>query len=196
MIEGKERLKRVRSHLGDAWRNWDGDLSKYDWDVETSRNPFLLLFALFCIGVVGVAALLWYLIVPRLAEIHPRAPLATGFLFLFIGGGIVLVSLSVILSVLTNRRLLLTRLALLFLILAVRPMGGIAARFGFSRDRVENSFLKIHNTLVRLIDRGGDTTASWSCSPAVSAGTPGGNSWRSRSGTGAASTRREGGRRR
>lgn len=155
MIEGKERLKRARDHLGDAWRNWDGDLSKYEWDVETSRNPFLLLFALFCIGVVGVAALLWYLIVPRLAEIHPRAPLFTGFLFLTVGGGIVLVSLSVILSVLTNRRLLLTRVALLSLILAVRPMGKIAHRFGFSRDRVENSFLKIHNTLVRLIDRGG-----------------------------------------
>lgn len=155
MVQRVSYRKAVRAHLGDAWRNWDGDLSNYDWNVETSRNPFLLLFALFFIGVVGVAWLVWYLIFPRLAEIHPKAPLYTGVLFLTVGGGVVLASLSVILSVLSNRRLFLTRLALFFLIVAVRPMGRIAARFGFPRDRVENSFLKIHNTVVRLIDRGG-----------------------------------------
>lgn len=154
MIKKETKKRRVRGYLGDAWRSWDGDLSRYDWRVETSRNPFLLLFALFCIGVVGAVWLLWFLIVPRLAEIHPKAPLYTGFVFLVGGGGVVLVSLSVILSVLTNRKMFLSRVALAFLALAVRPMGRIAHRFGFSRDRVENSFLKIHNTLTRLIDRG------------------------------------------
>jgi hypothetical protein len=146
--------KSAAVRLGDAWRQWDGDLAAYEWKVETSHRPFLLLFALFCILVVAAGWLLWYLVVPRLAEIHPRAPYWTGLAFLVGGGGIVLVSLSVILSVLTNRRLLLTRLALVLLVLAVRPSARIAQRFGFSRDRVENSFLKIHNTVVRLIDSG------------------------------------------
>jgi hypothetical protein len=141
----------ARRPLGDAWRDWDGDLAQYDWNVETPRGPFLVLFALFCIGVVAVAWLLWYLIVPRLGQIHPRAPLYSGILFLVVGGAVVHISLSVILSVLTNRRLLLTRVALLFLVVAVRLMTPIARRFGLSRDRFENSFLKIHNAVTRLI---------------------------------------------
>jgi hypothetical protein len=140
--------------LGDAWKGWDGDLASYEWKVDTSRSPFLVLFALFCIGLVGLAWLLWYLIYPRLTEIHPRAPFWTGIVFLLVGAAVILISLSVILSVLTNRRLLLTRFALSFLVFAVRPMAPIAERFGFSRDRVENSFLKIHNSVTRLIDQG------------------------------------------
>ncbi|MFH1680120.1 MAG: DUF116 domain-containing protein [Candidatus Eisenbacteria bacterium] len=147
-------MKKPAVHLGDAWSQWDGDLSSYEWKVETSHRPFLIFFALFCIALVGIGWLLWYLVVPRLAELHPRAPFWTGVAFLVGGGGVVLVSLSVILSVLTDRRLLLTRLALVFLVLAVRPTARIAQRFGFSRDRVENSFLKIHNTVTRLIDSG------------------------------------------
>ncbi|RPJ40999.1 MAG: hypothetical protein EHM19_12750, partial [Candidatus Latescibacterota bacterium] len=56
------RREEPRGKLGDAWRNWNGDLAAYDWKVETSRGPFLILFALFCIGVVAIAWLLWYLV--------------------------------------------------------------------------------------------------------------------------------------
>jgi len=64
------------------------------------------------------------------------------------------VSLSVILSVLTNRRLFFTRFALFMVILAFHPMARLAQRFGFSQDRAGNSFLKIHNTLTCLLARG------------------------------------------
>jgi hypothetical protein len=150
----REKKKRYSRYLGDAWRGWDGDLSRYEWDVDTSRNPYLLLFALFWIAAVGMVWLLWYLIVPRLAEIHPKAPFLTGLVFLAGGLFLVVVSLSVILSILTNRRLILTRVALFMVILAFHPMAKLAQRFGFSQDKAGNSFLKIHNTLTCLLARG------------------------------------------
>jgi len=148
----RDKVRRSRSYLGNAWQEWDGDLSRYDWKVDSPKGLFLLLFALFWIAAVGVLWLAWYLILPRIEALHPRAPLATGILFLVGGAAVVLISLSVILSVLTNRNLLVTRLALFMLILAAKPMARVAGRFGFSQDRVWNSFLKIHNLLVRFID--------------------------------------------
>ncbi|MBN1825723.1 MAG: DUF116 domain-containing protein [Candidatus Eisenbacteria bacterium] len=148
----REKVRRSRDYLGNAWEEWDGDLTRYDWKVDTPKGTFLLLFALFWIAAVGVLWLAWYLILPRLQSFHPRAPLLSGLLFLVGGATVVLVSLSVILSVLTNRNLLVTRLALFMLILAAKPMARIAGRFGLSQDRVWNSFLKIHNLLVRFID--------------------------------------------
>lgn len=150
----REKVKSSRSYLGNAWQEWDGDVSHYEWDVETPRYSFLILFALFWIAAVGTAWLLWYMILPRLAALHPLAPLVTGIVFLVVGSVVVLVSLSVILSALTNRNFLITRLALFMLVLAVKPMAKLAQRFGFSQDRVSNSFLKIHNILTRQIVRG------------------------------------------
>ena len=135
--------------LGDEWRDWDGQ------STPDATAPKRLFFALV-LGVLVVMALSsvlsWYMVAPRLAEWHPRAPAAL----------LVVLGLAVVASGLAVGLLAL-------MLLAEWPRGALATSFGrgilalferhafwlgralsINRDRLAHAFIRTNNGLVRL----------------------------------------------
>lgn len=120
-------------------------------NAETSKRIFLnlLLFAILLIGAVGVG--IWYLISPRLQQLHHGLPSAVllGWLalccFLFLG--FLLISLSVLL----NKDLLLCfgkkEFSVAYLLPLVLKLG---RKLGVPYDKLAHSFVRVSNALTGI----------------------------------------------
>jgi len=115
------------------------------------KGIFLGLSAISLFVLVFMAIFLWYLVAPRLAQIHIGFPLLVGFAMALFA---LLVSLGLVLilvSTATERNLLfpgeyqLTVKVLFPIAVAVGKMLGI------SKDTVKRSFIQVNNGLVRSL---------------------------------------------
>lgn len=98
--------------------------------------------------------LLWFLISPRLRQIHPLLPLLVALgLALFISvvvGGLILLFLSSI----TERDFLFPHGKKQVTVKVLFPLvTGLATLLGISRERVKNSFVEVNNSLVKATRR-------------------------------------------
>ena len=133
--------------LGDEWLDWEGEVEEQGFDER--RRLFVLLAAGgMALGMVGIAAL-WYLILPRLAQLDPRLPTVVGGLL--VGGlGLVVIYFGLIVcSAATGRNLLPPPLRAWTLMGILVPVAlSVGRRLGLSRDRVGNSIIKFNNALI------------------------------------------------
>ncbi|MGH7581203.1 MAG: hypothetical protein ACREM9_13570 [Gemmatimonadales bacterium] len=143
----------VDRRLGHEWDEWDGRPLPNRGDYDSSPTLFFGWSAAALAAALTVAALLLYLLGPRLALLHPNVPAA-----LWAGLALVAVVLwawwaVLFLSYGSGRALLPERLAERgpFLRL-MRLTSRVADRFG-RRDWVENAAVKIYNALALLRGR-------------------------------------------
>jgi len=148
--ENKKDVKPDRK-LGDEWLDWDGDIRKYQGEINERKRLFFAfaLLSIFLLAVLGF--IVWYLITPRLASIHYLLPY-------FVGGamaaGFALICLwfaFLTLSVLLGRDLVIywgKRKVSLNPFLPV--VVGLGKFFGISRDRMGSSFVKASNALLQV----------------------------------------------
>jgi hypothetical protein len=136
-----------RRRLGDEWADWDGSVE--DLSTDTDGRVFIGL-SIFTIAVIlGITALFGWLIYPRLNQIgfllgelfnwlyFALAAILVWWLSLFIWGGV------------TKRPFLSTLLIVPKLINLLLEISLWTGRLvGVSRDRLVNSFLKIHNLFI------------------------------------------------
>jgi len=145
------RLQVADRKLGDEWAEWDGCLDEHDFNVDARKRLFisfsLFAFLLLC----GIALLFWYLIQPRIIEL---SSILANWISFFILGLMVLFFFWLflnILSIILEKNLLLRvfrfEFSLTFLAPVVIRLGN---RFGISRDKMSNSFIKVSNSLTRL----------------------------------------------
>jgi uncharacterized protein len=143
----------VDRRLGHEWDEWDGKPLPNRGDYD---SPPLLFFAWSAVALVvglGLAALVLFLLGPRLADLHARVPrlLWTGLgamaFVLWAWWGVLFLSYAI------GRPLLPERLAERgpFLRL-MRLTSRVADRFG-RRDWVENASVKVYNALALLRGR-------------------------------------------
>lgn len=143
----------VDRRLGHEWDSWDGTPLPRGGNFDA---PVALFFQ-WSLGLIVLlaltAALLLFLLQPRLNQVHPTLPGAIAAL-VALGTGSALGWLGALaLSARTKTSLLPERLAergpLLFL---MRRVGRLAGRFGH-RDRVENAAVKLYDRLALARNR-------------------------------------------
>ena len=139
------------SHLGDEWQS--EDLSRHEGELDESIGLFFGFTTVSFVILSLFAFLVLYLISPRLAEFHPIVPPIIIFVAIVMVSVAAILLLLTSLTVVTGKNLfpsVLTKggrdkgLIMLITPLAVK-LGGM---FGFSRDRIASSFIKVNNALV------------------------------------------------
>lgn len=132
--------------LGDEWKNWDGKTRPES--TEADYRVFLGLAVLSIVILILSAWLFLWLIYPRLVSTGSFMPKMFSGIFLVFAGALVLWLLLFLISAVRRRPI--TRLViipqminrLLGLVMAVGRL------FGISKDRMTNSFMKIHNLII------------------------------------------------
>jgi len=146
--ESAHKEKKIgKRKLGEEWADWDGRI------VETSSDTDPRIFigvAMATIAVIlSLTALFGWLIYPRLNQIGHFLGRAFNILYFVMAAILVLWLLLFIWGAVTKRPflsplLIVPKLVNLLLELSIR----IGKVFGVSRDRLVNSFLKLHNLFI------------------------------------------------
>jgi hypothetical protein len=137
--------------LGDEWAEWNGCIDEKEVDFNAGKRLFIG-FALLALIILSAGALLfWYLIQPRILEL---SSLLAQVISLAVLGGVVSFSFWLFLNVLSivlEKNLLLHIFRFEFSLTFLAPMViRLGNRFGVSKDRLFNSFIKVSNSLTRL----------------------------------------------
>ena len=143
-------VKARDRRLGDEWADWDGRVGEQETNLDEDQRVFVGYAFLCLLAVIAGAALFIYMIYPRLEGWHHIIARSIIALLLLICAAMVLWFASISLPLLTGVRLpwrmeFVQKTLNLLVPLTVR-LGG---RFGISRDRMSNSFIKVSNALVR-----------------------------------------------
>lgn len=136
-----------RRKLGDEWVDWDGRVEETSADTDGRVFVGLAMASIVCI--LAVTGLLGWLISPRLHQLGrvPAAVFKFGYLAL---AGVLVVWLGLFIWGALSKRPFLSGLVIvpkmvnLLLDVSIR----IGRLFGVSRDRLVNSFLKLHNIFI------------------------------------------------
>jgi len=149
----KEDGKKKDRKLGDEWADWSGD--PRDQVIDEKASTFLVLGSVVFFIMLLLFLFAWYMIEPRVGQLSPVAAhvgryasigLTALFLVLVIIEGLVLKA---------GRSLFPYRLVEKFLVTLLPMAIRLGGRFGTSRDRVGNSFIKIHNFITKTSASGG-----------------------------------------
>lgn len=148
-VTEKEQLGTRRDRkLGDEWTDWNGEMDPSGLVIDEKRTTFLVLASIVLFLYIFLLFLGWYMIKPRVEDLSPAVATLMG---------LTLISLTIglIISVIVESVLLYAFKKSLFpyrwiqkFFLALLPKAiWLGARLGINRDRVGNSFIKMHNLI-------------------------------------------------
>jgi hypothetical protein len=144
-------VKTKDRKLGDEWRDWDGAPGSQDHEIDEKLSTFFILAASILFILVSLIYILWYMMKPRVDQFHPSIAnliewSGKGFIALFF---VLLVSECI--AILKFKKSFLPYKWIEKLLLTLLPMTvWLGTKFGLSRDRVGNSFIKVHNVVTKL----------------------------------------------
>ena len=149
MKEPVEEAGTKDRKLGDEWADWDGVSKPHEQEIEERSVTFLVLAAVAALVLIGLVSAGWYMVRPRLEQFSPALPGVIEYFMIGIGVVAVLViSLEILVLRKAGKSLLPGKLVeKLFLLLLPKALW-FGGRFGISRDRVGNSFIKVHNHIM------------------------------------------------
>lgn len=145
-----ELKKKKDVHLGDEWQDWNGDSEKFEGSTEAGKRLFLVLSAIVLVIFLSTATFIVYMINPRLVQVSPLLSTASwitlGIIDLFFTVWFFLMIRSALtekpsLSNFWGKRISIN----LFIPFATK----LGTKFGISKDRLWNSFIKVSNSLIR-----------------------------------------------
>lgn len=143
----RENTVREKRRLGDEWVDWDGRID--DGSTDTDGRVFIGVAMATIAAILGLTALLGWLIYPRLDQIGALA--RTSFTAAYgLLAAVLLVWLILFIWGAASKRpffstlIVVPKLVNLLLEISI----GIGKIFGLSRDRLVNSFLKLHNIFI------------------------------------------------
>jgi len=155
---GGAREERDRV-LGDEWLDWNGEGAAED--AREGKRTFLLLSLLVLGGFLLLAALFWYLVLPRFQQygaVYARIlTVALAALGLFALGWYALLAVAVVSKRLYFRFCLQRRAGLFLMLFPV--VSRVASSIGISRDRLSHSFIEVTNRLAGTGQREGRVLA-------------------------------------
>ena len=136
--------------LGDEWTDWKGETGSAEQEADEGAATFLMLAGAVLFFFIVLLNLGWYLVKPRIGQFSPVAivPLEWGIEGLSI---LILVIIGAeTISVAKFEKSLLPYVWTERSLLALLPKSvWLGNRLGISRDRVSNSFIKVHNVVLR-----------------------------------------------
>ncbi|MDI6783536.1 MAG: DUF116 domain-containing protein [bacterium] len=132
--------------LGDEWLDWNGKSAPTK--IETGKGLFILFSILSLLLLCLVLIIFHWLIQPRLTQFGPVV-VQLGTILIYLLVIITFIWLVVLLLALTTRSLFILKLIRKPSYLgALLPWSARLGKWlGVSRDRISNSFLKVHNLL-------------------------------------------------
>jgi len=150
MIETNHQAK-VDRKLGDEWTDWDGNIDPSELEIDEGLGVFFTLAASIVLIFIALPSLGWYLIKPRIELLSPLVSNLIEWAVMLLT--VILIGLLLVqsISLMKRRRSLIPYRWMVKLILSLLPktvwLGG---RFGISKDRVGNSFIKVHNFMTKI----------------------------------------------
>ena len=142
--------KPVDRKLGDEWTDWKGDGGSVDLETNESSATFLILSGVILLFVIALLNAGWYLVKPRIEQFSKAASMplewcVEGFSILLL---IIIVAQAI--SVARFGKSLLPYVWTERSLLALLPKSvWLGKKFGIGRDRVSNSFIKVHNIVLK-----------------------------------------------
>ena len=142
--------KPVDRKLGDEWTDWKGDTGSAELEANERSATFLILAGVIFLFLIALLNVGWYLVKPRIEQFGPAVSVllewcVRGFSILIL----VVVAVEAISVAKFGKSLLpyvWTERALLALLSKTVWLG---RKFGISRDRASNSFIKVHNIVLK-----------------------------------------------
>jgi len=152
LSEFKYSTKKSDRVLGDEWKNWDGNSG--DSSINEKKSTFFLFSFFVIILLIGFIYFSLYLITPRLELLNINLFIIVFLLALTLSIMLLIWYILLVFTVATNRRITLARRfnkkVLTFLLGKTTSLG---EKFGISRDRMANSFLKVFNIITEKDSR-------------------------------------------
>jgi hypothetical protein len=136
--------------LGDEWIGWKGESDPSNLEIDESPRTFVLLASTALFFFIALLNAGWYLVRPRVEQLVPYVPMLVGWVAA--GFGACLVPFVVLETVLVLKlgRPLLPYLFAERVLLSLFPITvWLGGKFRVSRDKVGNSFIKVHNFVIR-----------------------------------------------
>ena len=136
--------------LGDEWADWDGTAVRGETACDEDRRVFIGFAFLCLVAMILSSFFIFYMIYPRLAGWNHI--LARGVMVVLILASLAVtlwfaaISMPLLSGIRFPWRMEFVQKTLNFLVPVTIHLGG---RFGVSRDRMSNSFIKVSNALVR-----------------------------------------------
>ncbi len=136
--------------LGDEWQDWNGTTDPRDLEIDEKLSTFLILAGGAILLLIAGVQFGWYLAKPRIEQFSPLLSNLFQWLVIvlaFIFG--ILVAIETILLLKFKRSLLPYVWAERCLLSLLSKTMWLGQKFGISRDRIGNSFIKAHNLIVK-----------------------------------------------
>jgi hypothetical protein len=149
--EEQDHIEKTKDRkLGDQWTDWNGKDTSGETEINENRTTFFLLSLGILLILFALVPLAWYLIKPRIFLLNQSAAnimedIIVGFaavcLILFLAEGASLLSF--------RKSLFPYRWREKFILFLLPKTVWLGSKFGISRDRVGNSFIKVHNFITK-----------------------------------------------
>ncbi len=134
--------------LGDEWTDWKGDGNEGDLDEKLST--FLSLSAAVLFACVSFFVLTWFMIKPRFEQLHPSvADFAGWAVTATVAGFLIVLFFEGAMLVKRGKSLLPYKWTEKFFLSLLPRTIWLGGKFGISKDRIGNSFIKMHNVITR-----------------------------------------------
>ncbi|MFH1699585.1 MAG: DUF116 domain-containing protein [Candidatus Zixiibacteriota bacterium] len=138
--------EKMDRRLGDEWVDWNGEI---DTSADADPRIFIGTAMAAIVVILGITALFVWLVYPRLLQMSSMAGPVINFSYLTFASILVAWLILFIWGALTRRPFLsglvvVPKLVNLLLDITIK----IGKVFGISKDRLINSFLKLHNLFI------------------------------------------------
>ncbi len=146
MEESIDKSEFKDRKLGDEWADWDGRSQPYEHEIEERSTTFLILAGIALSILAGLFIVSWYMMRPRVEQFSTVLPGVIEWSMIGVSVCLlVLVSIEVFVLRKAGKSLFpYTLVERLFLLVLPKALW-LGGRLGISRDRVGNSFIKVHN---------------------------------------------------
>jgi hypothetical protein len=142
--------KRKDRKLGDQWTGWDGRSGSTEAEINENRTTFFILSLGIVFILIALVPLAWYLIKPRIFLLNPIAARVIEDVIIWLASVCLLSLLAEGVSLLILRKSLFPyRWREKFILFLLPKTVWLGSKFGISRDRVGNSFIKVHNFITK-----------------------------------------------
>jgi uncharacterized protein len=142
--EGNDR------RLGDEWLDWNGSSDPKESEVDEKPRTFLILAGIAILIMLAALRLGWYLAKPRFEQISvPLSHVVEWSALSFVILLVLLIGLETVLFLKFRRSLIPYIWAEKIILSLLSKAVWLGAKFGISRDRVGNSFIKAHNLMLK-----------------------------------------------
>lgn len=148
--EADSEVQHRDRRLGDEWADWKGEADPQDLEIDEKMTTFFFLAAGIMLLVVVLLPVVWYLIKPRIEQFDPHiANIVEWSVICSAGFFAVLIVLEGVSLMKLKRSLFPYKLMEKFLLSLLPKTVWLGRKFGISRDRVGNSFIKVHNFMTK-----------------------------------------------